>query len=264
MGQSGATGLATAPDENDTMHALLYSLPLAGVTFALRESNWSGKIIVLVLFVGSMFAWSIMLTKIKELRVARRMSRRFLQAYRKEGHPAALFIRRQHFDGSPLNDIYQRACTALGAAFESRGVDPNDLFMGAVGATEHHLNEIQVSGVRNVSERTLADQALLLENSMGFIATAITTAPFLGLLGTVWGVMDAFGGMAVSGSAMLSAVAPGISSALLTTVVGLLVALPSAIGYNILSDQIRRLSVNMDNFVQEFMADVEHHYLLQR
>ena len=80
----------------------------------------------------------------------------------------------------------------------------------------------------------------------------------------VWGVMDAFGGMAVTGSAMLSAVAPGISSALLTTVVGLLVALPSAIGYNILSDQIRKLSVNMDNFVQEFTADVERHYLQQR
>ena len=93
------------------------------------------------------------------------------------------------------------------------------------------------------------------------IASAVTTAPFLGLLGTVWGVMDSFGGMGVTGSAMLSAVAPGISGALLTTVVGLLVALPSAICYNLLSDQIRRLSVEMDNFVQEFMSDIERLYL---
>jgi len=236
---------------------------VADVVFALRQSNTAGKVIVVILFVGSIFAWSVMLTKIREIGQARKGARRFLSAYRTEAHPAGLFIRRQRFDESPLYVIYEKACGALGAAFESRGVDPNDLFMGAVGATGHKLHEVQVGGVRNVAERTMADQALLLENSMGLLATAVTTAPFLGLLGTVWGVMDSFGGMAVSGSAMLSAVAPGISGALLTTVVGLLVALPSAIGYNILSDQIRKLSVEMDNFVQEFMSDVERHYLPQ-
>jgi biopolymer transport protein TolQ len=95
---------------------------------------------------------------------------------------------------------------------------------------------------------------------MGLVATAASTAPFLGLLGTVWGVMEAFGGMALGGTAMLSAVAPGISGALLTTVVGLLVALPSVVGYNLLSDSIRRISVEMDNFVDELMADVERQY----
>ena len=95
---------------------------------------------------------------------------------------------------------------------------------------------------------------------MGFLATAVTTAPFLGLLGTVWGVMAAFGGMAAQKSAQLSAVAPGISSALLTTVVGLLVALPSAIGYNLLSNQIRQLCVKTDNFAQELVSDIETHY----
>jgi len=133
--------------------------------------------------------------------------------------------------------------------------------MGGVGSTNRKLGQTQISSVRNVAERTMADQALLLENSMGLLATAVTTAPFLGLRGTVWGVMDAFGGMAVTGSAMLSAVAPGISGALLTTVVGLLVALPSAIGYNMLSDQIRRLCVEMDNFSQELISDVERQYL---
>jgi biopolymer transport protein TolQ len=95
---------------------------------------------------------------------------------------------------------------------------------------------------------------------MGLLATAVSSAPFLGLLGTVWGVMDAFGGMAVKGSATLSAVAPGISAALLTTVVGLLVALPSAIGYNLLTNQIRRLTVQMDNFAQEFDSAVRRAY----
>jgi biopolymer transport protein ExbB/TolQ len=95
---------------------------------------------------------------------------------------------------------------------------------------------------------------------MGVLATAVSACPFLGLLGTVWGVMDAFGGMATSGAAMLSAVAPGISGALLTTVVGLIVALPSSIGYNMLTSRIRRLAVQMDNFSQEFVASVQQHY----
>lgn len=238
-------------------------LPLGGIIFAMRQANMAGKIIVVVLFVGSIFAWSVMVTKIRELNAAKRSSRLFLQAYRREADPVAVYRKRQKYEGSPLYVIYGNACLALGAAFESRGVDPEDLFMGGVGATEHRLSELQISSVRTAAERTMADQSLLLENSMGFLATATTTAPFLGLLGTVWGVMDSFGGMVVTGSAMLSAVAPGISGALLTTVVGLLVALPSAIGYNFLSDWIRRMSVEMDNFTQELVSGIERQYLPQ-
>jgi len=238
-------------------------LPLASVLYALSESNWAGKVIVVVLFLGSIFAWSLMVTKIRELRWGRKESHRFLSAYRKESHPAGLFLKRHRFEGSPLYVIYEKACAELGAALESRGAEPEDLFMGGVGSRSRRLSELQVRAIRNVAERTLADEALLLENHMGLLATSATSAPFLGLLGTVWGVMDAFGGMAVTGSAMLSAVAPGVSGALLTTVVGLLVALPSAIGYNMLSDRIRWLSVEMNNFHQELLSDVERHYLLQ-
>ena len=93
---------------------------------------------------------------------------------------------------------------------------------------------------------------------MGLLATAVSAAPFLGLLGTVWGVMDAFSGMADSGSAALSAVAPGISGALLTTIIGLIVALPSMIGYNLLSSKIRHIAVQMDNFSQEFVSRISN------
>ena len=70
---------------------------LAGVGFAIRESNMAGKVIVVILFIGSIFAWSVMLTKMKEMRVARVMSARFLQAYHKETHPAGLFLKRSRF-----------------------------------------------------------------------------------------------------------------------------------------------------------------------
>jgi len=239
---------------------LLPSPVVAGVGFAIRQSNMAGKLIVLILFIGSIFAWSVMLTKMREMRLARIMSFRFLQAYRKESHPAALFLKRSRFEGSPLYVVYDHTSIALGTALEACGADPEELFMGGVGSERRCMNDIQINAVRNVAERTMADQALLLENSMGLLATAASTAPFLGLLGTVWGVMEAFGGMAVTGTAMLSAVAPGISGALLTTVVGLLVALPSAVGYNMLSDQLRRMSVQMDNFTQELISGIENQY----
>ena len=140
----------------------------------------------------------------------------------------------RQYDESPLYEIYEQSLPCAGGRFRIRaGSTPTTSSWGLSAPQSYHLNEVQVRGVRNVAERIDGRPVLLLENSMGLLATAVTTAPFLGLLGTVWGVMESFGGMAVTGSAMLSAVAPGISGALLTTVVGLLVALPSAIGYNV-------------------------------
>ncbi len=125
------------------------------------------------------------------------------------------------------------------------------------GLSHIPLSDRQLRSVQNAAERMVADQALLLESSVGYLASAANVAPFLGLLGTVMGVMTTFGSMAGSGSALLSEVAPGIGSALMTTVVGLIVALPSSIGYNILSDRVRQLTVMMDNFAQELVGDLE-------
>lgn len=240
---------------------MLDMLPVAGALFAFKQSDTPGKIIVLILLAGSIFAWSVMITKIMQLRRARRESAKFLRLYRTEAEPVNLFVKRARFDGSPLYRIYEKTCNALGAAIESAGANPSDLFMGGVASGEVRLTEFDANGLDQLAERTTADEALALEDNMGFLATSVASAPLLGLLGTVWGVMDSFGGMAASGSAMLSAVAPGISGALLTTVVGLVVAIPSTIGYNLLSAQIRRLCVDMENFAQEMMSDIERAYL---
>lgn len=235
---------------------LLY-LPIGGAFFALSQSNSAGKVIVLILFVGSILTWTVMVAKIRELSAAKRSSVRFIAAYRGEKHPLSLFAASQQYVGSPLDAVYEATCSALGSELGENGeADGRERI-----AQVRRLADGVMTCVRNVAVRTTADQSLILEENMGFLATATTTAPFLGLLGTVWGVMEAFGGMAMTGSAMLSDVAPGISGALLTTVVGLLVALPSAIGYNMLSDQIRRMCVMMDNFSQELIGDIERHYL---
>ncbi|MBN2302377.1 MAG: MotA/TolQ/ExbB proton channel family protein [Lentisphaerae bacterium] len=244
------------------INLFLPQIPLAGVVFALKQSNTAGKAIVAVLFIGSILAWTVMVVKLKELNDAKRASSRFLFAYRREKHPLSLFMKNQKYDDSPLYTVYKNACvlmrSILGVSESEKQSAANESWFETA-----HLTDGQAAAVKNMVSRTVADESLAMEENMGFLATATTTAPFLGLLGTVWGVMEAFGGMAVKGSAMLSDVAPGISGALLTTVVGLLVALPSAIGYNILSDQIRRMGVLTDNFSQELIGDLENHCLRQ-
>ncbi len=230
------------------------TFPLGNVLFSFRESILPAKIIILILFAGSIYAWTIMITKYLELKRARDASIRFLDSYRRQNHPVKLYLKRQAFEESPLYRVYEMGCAALGGELETGGVDTDDLFVGELSASDLELKHHQVETVRHVTERNVSDESLLLERQMGVLATAVSASPFLGLLGTVWGVMDSFGSMAVAGAATLSAVAPGIAGALLTTVVGLLVALPSAIGYNLLTQRIREIQVQMDNFSQEFTA----------
>jgi biopolymer transport protein TolQ len=201
-----------------------------------------------------------MVTKMVELYKAERTSRNFIRAFRKEKNPITLFLKRYKFSDSPMYRIYEKSCIAVAGELDPQGAVTDELFMNDLGERIHRLNLRQFDGVRDITERTVSDQALLLEKDVGLLGTAVSTAPFLGLLGTVWGVMEAFAGMG-SGAPTIQAVAPGISAALLTTVVGLLVALPSTIGYNIATNKIRSLSVQMDNFGQEYLTALKREFL---
>jgi biopolymer transport protein TolQ len=235
------------------------SLPVAMSWWtAFNQSGMFGKIIVMVLVLGSVFVWSIMLSKYIHLRSVERRSEAFLMEYRRAIHPMALFnsVKNSARDEFPLREIYYRACSVLGASLESSYHSAEDLFSDS-SVPRINVDERTVDAVRSAADRSVADEVLNLEKQVGWLAIAASAAPFLGLLGTVSGVMDSFGSMASAGAALLSEVAPGISAALLTTVVGLIVALPSSIGYNVLSTHIRRLTVMMDNFAQELTCDIE-------
>jgi biopolymer transport protein ExbB/TolQ len=244
------------------MNGLLFPLlPLGSISFAFSQSSLSGKLIVIALFAISIFAWTVMVTKFMELRRARIDSDRFLRAYREQTRPTNLFVKKQRMPETPLNRLYEAGCKTVIDELVMLGVDRNEILLGgAYPPGQRRLESHQLENIRTVVDCTLADASLNLESLMGLLATAVSTGPFLGLLGTVWGVMEAFGAMANSGSALLSAVAPGIAGALLTTVIGLLVALPSSIGYNMLTTRIRRMAVQMDNFAQEFSADVQKQF----
>lgn len=238
--------------------------PLANMFYAFRQSNLPGQMIVFALIVWSIWVWTVMVTKFSDLKKAQLQTKKFIDLFRREQDPVGIYLRGRRFEGSPVYMVYVNGCLALGGELEEySGGQTGELKFSGLRADDSGLTVRQCDQVRSNVERTVMDQAMLLEERMSVVGTAVSLCPFLGLLGTVWGVMDAFGGMAVAGSATLSAVAPGISGALLTTIVGLLVAIPSAFGYNNLTHRIRRLHVEMDNFSQEFMSTIQRTYLAE-
>ena len=245
------------------MNGLLLPLMLGNVSLAFRQSALNGKVITVLLVLLSVGAWTVLLTKFGQLRSARLASNRFLRAFHEQARPTNLFIKKQSIPETPLNTIYEAGCRALINQLVLIGVDRNEILLGNVyPQDQRRIDSHQMDTIHAAVDCALADAALELESHMGLLSTAVSVGPFLGLLGTVWGVMGTFSGMATAGSATLSAVAPGISGALLTTVVGLLVALPSSIGYSLLSTRIRYLSVQMDNFAQEFTGRIQQEFML--
>lgn len=236
-------------------------LPLASLsslTVSFHQSDAIGQAIIYVLIAMSIAAWSIMISKWMELKKTLLLARQFQSAYGQQEHPFALYAAKKRFMASPLFTIYLAA--AKEAAFIAS--ESGQSFDGPSGASSEsarvRFSGAQMDIIRRAADRAASDQALMLEEKMPLLAISITAAPFLGLLGTVWGVLDAFVNMATSfGGALLSAVAPGISGALLTTVVGLFVALPSSIGYNLIVTDIKRMCVHMDCFSDELMADLQ-------
>src|SRR5206468_3012601 len=118
-----------------------------------------------------------------------------------------------------------------------------------------------MEAVKRALERSVAQESLKLESGLILLAIAVSGAPFLGLLGTVWGVMSAFSYVAQAGQADLATMAPGVAAALVTTVAGLLVAIPSMFGYNWLVHNLRVLTVELDNFAQELVSRMEVEYI---
>jgi biopolymer transport protein ExbB/TolQ len=214
-----------------------------------------GKVIIVILVILSIFAWSIMATKAVEMRRARRLNRYFDTEFRSQKEVLGIHDRRVAVDGCPLFSVYQAGCQEI----EGRLRAPD----AARRRTRVSLKAME--HVKRTLERAVSQECLRLESGLILLALAVSGSPFLGLLGTVWGVMSAFSGIAqaaaAGGHADLSSMAPGVSGALITTVAGLLVAIPSMFGYNWLVHNLRVLTVELDNFAQELVSRMETEYL---
>lgn len=230
-----------------------------GLIFALENSTLPGQLVLVALFIGSVLAWTVMVTKFRVIRRARMMRDRFLALFRADRQPLHLFWERARFDGTPVFSVYKAGCREL--CFQLLGSSEVDETFRARLESAPKISASQMRVVQTALERAVGESALRLESQMILLATAVSGAPFLGLLGTVWGVMDTFADVAKAGSANLAAMAPGVSAALITTVVGLLVAIPAMFGYNALVTTIRAMIVELDNFAAELVSAFEHRYV---
>jgi biopolymer transport protein ExbB/TolQ len=239
---------------------LALALPLAdGLVYTFQQSTIEGKAVLLGLFVGSIFSWAVMVTKIRFLNFAKRQSERFSALFHRDRTPLRIYEQGVRFEGSPLWEIYNAGCSEL--CFQMLGSMEVDETFRARMETADKITPAQMRAVTAAMERAVGEAGLKLESQMIILSTAVSGAPFLGLLGTVWGVMDAFGGIARSGSANLAAMAPGVAGALITTVFGLLVAIPAMFGYNFLVTTLRSMIVQAENFAAELASEIEHRYV---
>lgn len=239
-------------------------IPLAnssggGLLYAFTESTIEGKLVLLALFIASIFSWTVMVTKIRVLNFAKRQSARFSAHFHKDRMPLRIYEQGLRFDGSPYFEIYQAGCGEL--CFQMLGSTEVDETFRARLESADKITPAQMRAVSAAMERAAAEAGLRLESQMIILSTAVSGAPFLGLLGTVWGVMDAFGGIAQAGTANLAAMAPGVSGALITTVIGLLVAIPAMFGFNFLVTSLRSEIVKAENFAAELASEIEHKYV---
>src|SRR5881227_4363416 len=151
-----------------------------------------------------------MITKMRVIRFARKQTARFLEAFRQDRQPLRLFERNARFPGAPLFNVYRAGCEEM--AFQMLGsAEVDETFRARLGIAEK-ITPAQMHAVTAAMERAVGEAALGLESQMILLATAVSGSPFLGLLGTVWGVMDTFTDVAVAGSPNLVAMAPGVSA----------------------------------------------------
>jgi biopolymer transport protein ExbB/TolQ len=207
-----------------------------GVGFALSHATLEGKITISVLLLFSLISWTVIINKFRQLARAKKRNGLFLSYYSKAKGPLVIFNkgRIKPLQGSPMYDLYYGGCEELKAQQEKYGTEK----------IPHH----GLSAIRIALERVLGEAAVNLESGMIILATAISGGPFIGLLGTVWGVMDTFSGIGRAQQATLTTMAPGVASALIATVAGLMVAIPSLFCYNFLVTKTKTITMELDNF----------------
>jgi biopolymer transport protein TolQ len=196
--------------------------------------------VLVILLLASIFSWAIMISKWSRFGRAHTQSLRFLRAFRKSTRLSEIAAVAEQFKPSPLVAVFSEIHDEYQRQNGGRGLPRNPVALERAA-------------------QTAASEALTaMESRMTWLATIAAIAPFIGLFGTVMGIIDAFHGLGTAGAATLRAVAPGISEALITTAAGLVVAIPAVIGYNQLTARLREFAARMDDFGRELLNAIEN------
>jgi biopolymer transport protein TolQ len=215
------------------------------------------KFVLLVLFFLSVISWAIIFQKALMFRALNRESQRFLKVYRESRRFSVVAGGAKRLRQSPLARVYLAAYQELGGS----GAQLPDLMDGPPEESEDGIAPERLDSVLRAMRRVQASEIERMERYLSFLATVASSGPFIGLAGTVWGILQAFHEIGRQGSASLAVVAPGISEALVTTFFGLAAAIPAVIGYNYFVNKVRHWATEMDNFALEIANMIERRLL---
>ena len=217
-------------------------------------SNLMGQLVVVVQLLGSVVMVAAAIGKMKELSFVGMATRRFLRDFSTGQDVLEYYLQRRPNVTSGLEGIYKVTCERL---LKLLTPDVRSLLVGRQdGSAAAALTAREIELVRGTCDHALDEEVIRVERGMGLVATIVALEPMLGLLGTVWGVLDAFAEMGSAGSANLATIAPYISAALATTVVGLIVAIPGIVMHSFLSAKVRNITSDMEGFEDELMGRI--------
>jgi biopolymer transport protein TolQ len=215
-------------------------------------SGWVVRLVLLTLVAVSIGTWGIALAKGREMRRARRQSERFIDVFWEAKNLAAIHSASERLQGSPVAQVFRAGYQEMQRLTRVKREDGDDGEESDFGGIEN---------VQRAMQRARTQEVTRLERGLTFLATTASTAPFIGLFGTVWGIMTAFMGLSTTTSSTIQAVAPGIAEALIATAVGLAAAIPAVVMYNRFARHLRVLGAEMDTFGAEFLNIAERHLL---
>ncbi len=217
------------------------------------------QFVLLLLIFFSVASWAIILAKYTFLRKVEKENILFLDVYMRAEKLSEIFPESKKFKNSTIAEVFRSGYTELGK-FGRKKASPDP-------ADDAGIVNMELRGIDNVERalnRACSSEISRMESALGFLATTGSSCPFIGLFGTVWGIMTAFRGIGARGSATLAVVAPGISEALIATAAGLAAAIPAVIFYNFFQNRVKKISMEMENFSSEFLNIVERFYVRGR
>ena len=219
------------------------------------------KLVLLILLVFSVVSWAIILIKARLLRKARKETESFLDLFKEGLELKKIFAAAENYGFSPVARLFRSGYAEFNrlkkielslAAEEGHIADSGSLVWS---------RQTMMDNLNRALEKEVIDQVNRFEDSLGFLATTGNAAPFVGLFGTVWGIMESFHSIGLKGAANLAVVAPGISEALVATAAGLAAAIPAVVAFNAFNRRVSALRVNMDIFTADFLSMVERQLL---
>jgi biopolymer transport protein TolQ len=213
-----------------------------GIMDLIAQSGPVAKLVLLALLAASVLCWAVIIAKWRAMKVASSQNEKFLNAFWHGKNIDEVVTKSEKYPASPVASVFRSGVKELRKLAEPGST--------AVGAEK-------VENIQRALTRATASEIAQLERYVGWLATTASAAPFVGLFGTVWGIMNSFQSIGASGAANLAIVAPGISEALVTTATGIGAAIPAVIAYNYFVGQIKRVAVDMECFQQDFINIIQ-------